>query len=76
MVSPFVKISTDDFHRRIDEDKASKAREEMIRKKVIYGHSVPYRNMCRFNSGVRTIPAKLQQEANGSLVLLPTPPPG
>lgn len=35
----------------IDEDKASKAREEMIRKKVIYGHSVPYRNMCRFNSG-------------------------
>lgn len=24
----------------------------MIRKKVIYGHSVPYRNMCRFNSGV------------------------
>ncbi|WVR05196.1 hypothetical protein IAU60_002208 [Kwoniella sp. DSM 27419] len=35
----------------IDEDKATKAREEMIRKKVIYGHSVPYRNMCRFNSG-------------------------
>ena len=24
----------------------------MIRKKVIYGHSVPYRNMCRYNSGV------------------------
>lgn len=24
----------------------------MIRKKVIYGHSVPYRNMCRFFSGV------------------------
>lgn len=23
----------------------------MIRKKVIYGHSVPYRNMCRYNSG-------------------------
>lgn len=23
----------------------------MIRQKVIYGHSVPYRNMCRFNSG-------------------------
>ncbi|RSH94087.1 alpha 1,2-mannosyltransferase 2.4.1 [Saitozyma podzolica] len=35
----------------IDEEKATKAREEMIRKKVIYGHSVPYRNMCRFNSG-------------------------
>ena len=38
--------------RRIDEEKATKAREEMIRKKVIYGHSIPYRNMCRFNSGV------------------------
>jgi alpha 1,2-mannosyltransferase len=37
--------------RRIDEEKATKAREEMIRKQVIYGHSVPYRNMCRFNSG-------------------------
>lgn len=37
---------------RIDEEKATKAREDMIRKKVIYGHSVPYRNMCRFNSGV------------------------
>ena len=37
---------------RIDEDRARKAREEMIKKKVIYGHSVPYRNMCRFNSGV------------------------
>ncbi|KAJ9127538.1 Glycolipid 2-alpha-mannosyltransferase 1 [Naganishia onofrii] len=35
----------------IDEEKATAAREEMIRKKVIYGHSVPYRNMCRFNSG-------------------------
>ena len=37
---------------RIDEDRATKARAEMIRKKVIYGHSVPYRNMCRYNSGV------------------------
>ena len=37
---------------RIDEDKATKAREEMVRKKVIYGHSVTYRNMCRYNSGV------------------------
>ncbi|CED85436.1 glycosyltransferase family 15 protein [Phaffia rhodozyma] len=35
----------------INEEKASAAREEMIKKKVIYGHSVPYRNMCRFNSG-------------------------
>lgn len=36
----------------IDEERATAAREEMIRKKVIYGHSVPYRNMCRYNSGV------------------------
>lgn len=35
----------------IDEDKAAKGREQMIKMKVIYGHSVPYRNMCRFNSG-------------------------
>lgn len=40
---------------RIDEEKARKSREEMIRKKVIYGHSVPYRNMCRFFSGVSTV---------------------
>jgi hypothetical protein len=37
---------------RIDEEKAEKARNTMVSKKVIYGHSVPYRNMCRFNSGV------------------------
>lgn len=36
----------------IDEEKATAARQEMINKQVIYGHSVPYRNMCRFNSGV------------------------
>ena len=40
------------MHRRIDEDKAKAAREDMIKNKVIYGHSVPYRNMCRFQSGV------------------------
>ncbi|ORY27183.1 putative alpha-1,2-mannosyltransferase [Naematelia encephala] len=47
------KIEHDHWYQPdwIDEDKATKAREEMIRKKVIYGHSVPYRNMCRFNSG-------------------------
>ena len=37
---------------RIDEERATAAREELTRKKVIYGHSVPYRNMCRFNAGV------------------------
>lgn len=35
----------------IDEKKAEAARNEMQRNQVIYGGSVPYRNMCRFNSG-------------------------
>jgi len=35
----------------IDEEKATASREEMIKNNVIYGGSVPYRNMCRFNSG-------------------------
>ncbi|KAF5391378.1 hypothetical protein D9757_001875 [Collybiopsis confluens] len=35
----------------IDETKASAARELMAKNQVIYGGSVPYRNMCRFNSG-------------------------
>lgn len=35
----------------IDEAKASASRERMVKDNVIYGGSVPYRNMCRFNSG-------------------------
>ncbi|KIK96800.1 glycosyltransferase family 15 protein [Paxillus rubicundulus Ve08.2h10] len=35
----------------IDETRASAAREDMVKNNVIYGGSVPYRNMCRFNSG-------------------------
>jgi len=35
----------------IDETRASAARAEMVKNNVIYGGSVPYRNMCRFNSG-------------------------
>ncbi|KIY70889.1 glycosyltransferase family 15 protein [Cylindrobasidium torrendii FP15055 ss-10] len=35
----------------IDEDKAKASREDMVANNVIYGGSVPYRNMCRFNSG-------------------------
>ncbi|VDB92017.1 unnamed protein product [Peniophora sp. CBMAI 1063] len=35
----------------IDEDRAKKGRQELVRNKVIYGGSVSYRNMCRFNSG-------------------------
>ncbi|KAK0459746.1 glycosyltransferase family 15 protein [Desarmillaria tabescens] len=35
----------------IDEAKAADARADMVKNNVIYGGSVPYRNMCRFNSG-------------------------
>jgi alpha 1,2-mannosyltransferase len=35
----------------IDEEKARKAREEMTKAQVIYGDSVPYREMCRYQSG-------------------------
>ncbi|KAI0763668.1 glycosyltransferase family 15 protein [Irpex lacteus] len=35
----------------IDEEKATAARKDMEKNQVIYGGSVPYRNMCRFNSG-------------------------
>jgi len=35
----------------INETKASAARADMEKNNVIYGGSLPYRNMCRFNSG-------------------------
>lgn len=35
----------------IDEEKAKNAREEMAKNNVIYGDSVPYREMCRYQSG-------------------------
>ncbi|KAJ7235488.1 glycosyltransferase family 15 protein [Mycena rebaudengoi] len=35
----------------IDESRAAASRKDMEENKVIYGGSVPYRNMCRFNSG-------------------------
>lgn len=35
----------------IDEEKAKKAREDMAKNNVIYGDSVPYREMCRYQSG-------------------------
>ena len=35
----------------IDVEKAAKVREEMHEKKIIYGDSVSYRHMCRFESG-------------------------
>lgn len=64
-------IEPDHWHQPdwIDEQKASAAREEMIRKQVIYGHSVPYRNMCRFNSGVSTALSKSPMPASSDEVL-------
>lgn len=38
----------------IDEEKASAGRFKMMMQGIIYAGSVPYRNMCRFNSGVST----------------------
>ncbi|KAI0776053.1 glycosyltransferase family 15 protein [Trametes elegans] len=35
----------------IDEEKASAGRAQMVAENVVYGGSVSYRNMCRFNSG-------------------------
>ncbi|KAF8175786.1 glycosyltransferase family 15 protein [Pholiota molesta] len=35
----------------IDEDKAKESRDKMVEKNIIYGGSVSYRNMCRYNSG-------------------------
>lgn len=35
----------------IDQDKAAKAREDMAAKHVLYGDSVTYRQMCRYQSG-------------------------
>jgi alpha 1,2-mannosyltransferase len=39
----------------IDEEKATAERKKMTDEGVIYGGSKSYRNMCRFNSGVRAV---------------------
>jgi len=39
----------------IDENKAKASREKMEKDNIIYGGSVSYRNMCRFNSGVSSV---------------------
>lgn len=39
------------FPEWIDQDKARKTREDMGERKIIYGDSVSYRHMCRFESG-------------------------
>lgn len=35
----------------IDQDKAKKVREDMAERKIIYGDSISYRHMCRYESG-------------------------
>ncbi|KAK5988100.1 Alpha-1,2 mannosyltransferase KTR1 [Cladobotryum mycophilum] len=39
------------FPEWIDQDKAKKVREDMAARKIIYGDSISYRHMCRFESG-------------------------
>ncbi|RDW69693.1 putative mannosyltransferase [Coleophoma cylindrospora] len=39
------------FPDHIDQEKARKVREDMAQRKIIYGDSVSYRHMCRFESG-------------------------
>ena len=35
----------------IDQDRARKVREDMAQRKIIYGDSISYRHMCRYESG-------------------------
>ena len=53
----------------IDEDKARASRDKMVADNIIYGGSVSYRNMCRFNSGVRGIRAVWLFQTYVSLLL-------
>ncbi|KAI5846036.1 nucleotide-diphospho-sugar transferase [Tricharina praecox] len=39
------------FPDHIDQDKAKQVREDMHKKGIIYGDSISYRHMCRFESG-------------------------
>ncbi|KAL8947299.1 MAG: hypothetical protein Q9183_007804, partial [Haloplaca sp. 2 TL-2023] len=47
------EIPTDhwSFPDFIDQEKARKVREDMAARKIIYGDSISYRHMCRFESG-------------------------
>ncbi|KAF5847295.1 hypothetical protein GGP41_000018 [Bipolaris sorokiniana] len=47
------KIPTEhwSFPEWIDQEKAAKVRQEMKEKKIIYGDSISYRHMCRYESG-------------------------
>jgi alpha 1,2-mannosyltransferase len=44
----------------INETKAAESRQKMADCNIIYGDSLSYRNMCRFNSGVRRVCCDLQ----------------
>jgi alpha 1,2-mannosyltransferase len=39
------------FPEWIDQEKAARVREDMKERKIIYGDSISYRHMCRFESG-------------------------
>lgn len=39
------------FPEWIDQEKAKKVREDMAERQIIYGDSISYRHMCRFESG-------------------------
>ena len=39
------------FPEFIDQEKAAKVREDMHERKIIYGDSISYRHMCRYESG-------------------------
>ena len=39
------------FPAWIDQEKARKVREDMAQRKIIYGDSISYRHMCRYESG-------------------------
>jgi alpha 1,2-mannosyltransferase len=56
----------------IDEEKATAGRNKMVQDNIIYGGSVSYRNMCRFNSGVRGDSAPSSPSADDISVLLQT----
>jgi hypothetical protein len=44
----------------INETKAAASRQKMADDNIIYGDSLSYRNMCRFNSGVRRVSCGLR----------------
>ncbi|KAG6848634.1 hypothetical protein H0H93_015320 [Arthromyces matolae] len=50
----------------IDEPKATASRKKMQEENIIYGGSVPYRNMCRFNSGVCNLQAPTKTSLTSS----------